>query len=93
MYRLAFFVILWGIVGVIFAGCATDRFYQAGKTVYIAGKQVVIANWDTLPADVKEKLQRLDAAAAQYDKARTVLKPAVEAAKKELADGGSEKTE
>ena len=93
MKRLGLFVILCGLAVCFLTGCATDRFYQAGKTVYIAGKQVVIANWDALPKDVQEKLKAIDEIATQYDKARKVLKPAVEEAKKDLASGGSAKTE
>jgi len=73
-------VILCGLAICAFTGCATDRFYQAGKTIYVAGKQVVVANWDALPKDVQEKLKMVDKIATQYDKARTVLKPAVEKA-------------
>ena len=73
-------VILCGLAICILTGCATDRFYQAGKTIYVAGKQVVVANWDALPKDVQEKLQMVDKIATQYDKARTMLKPAVEKA-------------
>ena len=84
MKRLGIFVILCGLALCLLTGCATDRFYQAGKTVYIAGKQVVIANWDALPKDVQEKLKAIDEIATQYDKAREVLKPAVEKAVKEV---------
>ena len=80
MKRIIAFVILCGLVLCAFTGCATDRFYQAGKTIYVAGKQVVVANWDALPKDVQEKLKKIDQIATQYDKARTVLKPAVEKA-------------
>jgi len=52
--------------------------------VYIAGKQVVIANWEALPKDVQEKLETVDKIATQYDKSRTVLKPAIEEAVKKL---------
>jgi len=80
MKKILAFVILCGLVLCTFTGCATDRFYQAGKTIYVAGKQVVVANWDALPKDVQEKLKMVDKIATQYDKARTVLKPAVEKA-------------
>ena len=76
------FVILCGLT--LFSGCATDRFYQAGKTIYVAGKQVVVANWDALPKDVQEKLKMVDKIATQYDKARTILKPALEEATKKV---------
>jgi len=85
--RLLWFVILCGAGVCLVTGCATDRLYQAGKTIYIAGKQVVIANWDSLPPEVQEKLKRIDQIATQYDKARSVLKPAIETAKKELEGG------
>jgi len=68
----------------LFAGCATDRFYQAGKIIYVAGKQVVVANWEALPKDVQEKLKMMDKIATQYDKARTTLKPALEEAAKKV---------
>ncbi|NPA65117.1 MAG: hypothetical protein GXO16_09120 [Epsilonproteobacteria bacterium] len=93
MKKMLGLVILCGFVLCVFTGCATDRFYDAGKTIYIAGKKVVVANWDALPADVKEKLKKIDELATRYDKARSIVKPALEAAKKELADGGSGKTE
>ena len=90
MKKILGLVILCGLVLCVFTGCATDRFYQAGKTVYIAGKQVIIANWDALPEEVKEKLKKVDAVASQYDKARDVLKPAVEEAVKQAKKSGVE---
>lgn len=61
-------------------GCATDKYYEAGKVIYIAGKRVVVANWDSLPPSIQEKLKKLDEAATRYDAARGVIKPAIEAA-------------
>ena len=68
------------IVAIFIGGCATDTFYNAGKTIYIAGKKVIVANWESLPPDVQEKLKEIDKAATTYDSARKVLKPAVEEA-------------
>jgi len=69
---------------VLFSGCATDGIYQAGKTIYIAGKKVVIENWDELPEGTKEKLKKIDKTATKYDRARSIIKPAIEEAKKEV---------
>jgi len=66
------------------SGCATDKYYDAAKTIYIAGKKVVIANWDNLPDSTKKKLQEIDKAAKTYDATRSVLKPAIENAAKKL---------
>jgi len=90
MKKLIFSVLL----GLLFTGCATDGIYNAGKTIYIAGKKVVVANWDELPEDTKEKLKKIDKAAITYDSARGVIKPAIEDAVKEVkknADSNSTK--
>jgi hypothetical protein len=82
-------IALASLVVLFIGGCATDNLYNAGKTIYIAGKKVVVANWDALPEDVKEKLKKIDEVATRYDKNRKILKPAIEEAKKEFAGGGS----
>jgi len=78
----------------LLVGCATDGIYNAGRTIYIAGKKVVVANWNELPEDTKEKLKKIDKAAITYDSARKVIKPAIEEAAKEVkknADSNSTK--
>ena len=60
-----------------FSGCVTDKLYNAGKTVYVKGKAVVINNYDDLPTDVQEKLKHIDKYATKYDEAR-----------EEIRDGG-----
>ena len=57
-----------------FSGCVTDKLYNAGKTVYIKGKGVVIENYDDLPVDIQERLKRIDEYATKYDDARSALK-------------------
>ena len=64
------------IIG-LFSGCVTDKLYNAGKTVYIKGKGVVIENYDDLPTDVQEKLKRIDEYATKYDEAREEIKSKV----------------
>ncbi|WP_041353986.1 hypothetical protein [Nitratiruptor sp. SB155-2] len=76
---------------ILLTGCATDPYYNAAKTIYVAGKKVVIANWDRLPEGTKEKLKEIDAAATTYDASRKIIKPAIEEAKKEVAESNSTK--
>jgi len=83
---------LSAILGVLFIGCATDPYYNAGKTVYLAGKKVVIANWDKLPPETQEKLKKLDTVAKEYDSARKVIKPAIETAKKQMLQDANSTT-
>lgn len=66
-------------VALLFSGCATDGVYNVGKTVYIGGKAVVIANADLLPQETLDKLEKADEIAARYDTMRTSVKQAIEA--------------
>ena len=53
-----------------FSGCVNDKLYNAGKTVYIKGKEVVIENYDSLDEDTKRKLEAIDGLAEKYDETR-----------------------
>ena len=57
------------VIGV-FSGCVTDKIYNAGKTVYVKGKGVVIKNYDSLDEDTKRKLEAIDELAEKYDETR-----------------------
>ena len=60
-----------------FSGCVTDKLYNAGKTVYIKGKEVIIKNYDDLPEDIQDRLKNIDKYATKYDEARGVIKSKV----------------
>jgi hypothetical protein len=77
-------ILITGIAALLFAGCFTDKAYQAGKILYIGGKQVVIQNWDELPHDTREKLKKVDTAAQTYDE---LIRPAVEEASGIVKEG------
>ncbi len=81
--RMLIFIIAAIGAAAVLGGCA-QKAYDAGKTIYVAGKKVVVANWDALPPDVQAKLKAVDEIATRYDAARETLKPAVDAAKKNL---------
>ena len=66
---------------VLLSGCATDGVYNVGKTVYIGGKAVVIANADLLPQETLDKLDKVDDMATRYDETRTIVKEAADANK------------
>ena len=59
------------LVVVGFSGCVTDKLYNAGKTVYIKGKAVVIENYDMLDDNTKARLEALDEMATTYDENRS----------------------
>jgi len=61
-------------IALLFSGCVTDGVYNVGKTVYIGGKAVVIANADLLPQDTLDKLDRVDDMAIRYDETRSIVK-------------------
>lgn len=65
---------------VLLTGCVTDKAYTVGKTIYIGGKAVVIANSDLLDEETLEKLKSLDDKAVRYDTARTIIKKTVDGA-------------
>ena len=54
-----------------FSGCVTDKLYNAGKTVYVKGKAVVIENYDMLDDNTKARLEALDEMATTYDENRS----------------------
>ena len=60
------------IVG-CFSGCVTDKLYNASKTVYIKGKEVIIENYDSLDDDTKRKLEAIDELAGKYDETRVEI--------------------
>lgn len=59
-------------------GCQTDPYYQAAKSVYIGGKEIVIANADKLDEETLDKLEKLDEYASRYDEGRTIVKDTVD---------------
>ena len=72
---LSIALVLMLLVALQFSGCAaTDKVYNAGKTIYIGGKEVVIQNADKLSPETLNKLERLDDYAGRYDNARTVVR-------------------
>ena len=83
------------VVGLMFVGCVTDGVYDKAKTLFIAGKKVVIQNWDGLPHSMQEQLKAVDETANIYDSAREVVRPAIDEVikKKNHVDGNSTLTE
>ena len=73
-------------IALLFSGCATDALYSAGKTVYVGGKKVVIANWDELSPEAQAKLKAVDKYATKYDEGREIIKEELDASR---GDGGS----
>lgn len=55
-------------------GCATDGLYYTGKTIYIGGKKVVVANRDRLDESTLNKLKAIDEKVVLYDKTRKVIR-------------------
>ena len=72
------------IAVMLLSGCATDGVYNVGKTVYIGGKAVVIANADLLPQETLDKLEKVDELATRYDETRSTIKEVVEQSKEEV---------
>lgn len=72
------------MAAMLFSGCATDGVYNVGKTVYIGGKAVVIANADLLPQETLDKLEKVDELATRYDETRSTVKEIVEQSKEEV---------
>ena len=63
----------------MFSGCATDGAYGVARSIYVGGKEVVIANADLLDESTLEKLKTLDDAAVRYDKGRELVKKHMDA--------------
>lgn len=61
------------------SGCATDGAYGVAKTIYVGGKEVVIANADLLDETTLEKLEKIDDLACRYDKGREIVKKSMDA--------------
>ena len=63
----------------MFSGCTTDGAYGVARSIYVGGKEVVIANADLLDESTLEKLKTLDDAAVRYDKGRELVKKHMDA--------------
>ena len=63
----------------LLCGCATDGAYGVAKTIYVGGKEVVIANADLLDETTLEKLEKIDDLACRYDKGREIVKKSMDA--------------
>ena len=74
LMMLSMLLLTVGVVTVMTGCAATDKVYNAGKTIYIGGKKVIIQNADKLSPETLNKLERLDDYAGRYNNAREVIR-------------------
>ncbi|WP_294967126.1 hypothetical protein [Sulfurimonas sp.] len=82
-------IFLMAIIALIgFSGCATDKAYEVGKSVYIGGKSVVKANDDLIRKSTMDTLKNVDRVAVGYNTIRTEVRTDL---KKKIVDTNSTK--
>ena len=45
---------------IFFSACSIANFYNTSKSIYIANKEVIVANFDSLDKETQDKLIKLD---------------------------------
>lgn len=63
------------LLAMLVSGCSA--IYDPGKRLYIGGKSIVVKNWDSLPEDVQNRLERVDRGLMKYDEVREDVKKCV----------------
>ena len=60
-------IIIITLICMFFSACSITNFYNTSKSIYIANKEIVIDNFDSLDKDTQDKLIALDNSAKLID--------------------------